>query len=119
MDRIEILGIEDFGFHGVFEDEGRDGQKFLVDVVLKLDLAKASMSDDLNDTIDYGAVSLLVKDAITGEPFSLLEKLAGVIAQKLLAKFSALEEVEITVHKPEAPLAVKFQDVAVTVIHLR
>lgn len=114
MDCIEIIGIQGFGYHGVFDHERRAGQNFVVDVLLKLDLTKASISDDLKDTIDYGAVSLLVTNAITGTPFSLIEKLAGVIADGLLEEFPALQEVQVTVHKPEAPLKVKFQDVVVT-----
>lgn len=118
-DRIEILGIEAIGFHGVFEHERKEGQRFGVDVVLNLDLSQASLSDALSDTVDYGVIANLVEAIIVGEPFSLLEKLAGSIADKLLQQFSALEKVEVTVHKPQAPLTVKFQDVAVTVTRSR
>jgi dihydroneopterin aldolase len=118
-DRIEIFGIEGFGFHGVFDHERKDGQIFRVDVALELDLSKAVMSDDLSDTVDYGAVSNLVEAHITGTPFALIEKLAGTIATSLMFQFPQLQKVNVTVHKPQAPIAVKFQDVAVTVKRTR
>lgn len=118
-DRIEILGIEAFGFHGVFGHERKEGQTFRVDVVLHLELNRASLSDELSDTVDYGAIGNLVEAVIIGEPFSLLEKLAGVIADRLIQQFFALEKVEVTVHKPQAPLKVKFRDVAVTLTRSR
>ena len=118
-DRIEIIGIEAFEYHGVFDHEHQNGQTFRVDVCLELDLIQASTSDDLADTVDYGVISNLVGAAITGKPYALLEKLAGSIADDLIAKFSVVKKVSITVHKPQAPLAVKFQDVAVTVRRTR
>lgn len=114
-DRIEILGIEAFGYHGVFDNERSEGQIFRVDVTLHLDLTRASRSDQLSDTLDYGAISNLIEAEIVGEPYVLLEKLAGSIADKLMQEFSALKKIDVTVHKPQAPLKVKFQDVAVTV----
>lgn len=118
-DRIEILGIEGLGYHGVFEHEKKEGQTFRVDVKLSLDLSKPSLSDDLSDTVDYGAIANQVESAIVGEPFALLEKLAGSIADRLIQQFPTLEKVEVTVHKPQAPLTVKFHDVAVMVTRSR
>ncbi len=115
-DRIQILGIEGFGYHGVFDHEKEYGQIFKVDVTLDLDLSKASQSDDLADTVDYGAISDLVESLITGAPYALIEKLAGTIAAEIISKFPLIEKVSVTVHKPQAPIAVKFADVAVTVI---
>jgi dihydroneopterin aldolase len=118
-DRIEIFGIEGIGYHGVFDHERRDGQIFRVDVCLELDLSEAAESDDLSDTLDYGAISNTVASHITGTPYSLIEKLAGTIAAGLLAEYSQLRKVSVTVHKPQAPIAVKFRDVAVTVVRER
>jgi len=114
-DRIEIFGIEAFGFHGVFAHEKTDGQIFRVDVVLDVDLSKAAESDELADTVDYGAVSDLVATHIAGPSFALIEKLAGTIATSLLSQFPSVQRVSVTVHKPQAPIAVKFGDVAVTI----
>lgn len=118
-DRIEIVGIEGFGYHGVFDQEREIGQIFRVDVCLELDLMPASLSDDLSDTVDYGAVADHVQEAITGKPYALLERLAGSIADNLIANFASLKCVSVTVHKPQAPLKVIFSDVIVTVMRTR
>ena len=114
-DRIVISGIRATGYHGVFEQERRDGQEFLVDVSLTLDLQPASISDDLSETIDYGVVAKKVAQHIQGEPVALIEKLAGRIADDLLASDLRLAHVVVTVHKPSAPVGVAVSDIAVTI----
>lgn len=117
-DVIEVLGIRATGFHGVFEHEKRDGQEFVVDVSLELDLRPAGESDDLAETVNYGEVAQLVVRRIEGEPFDLIERLATVIAEDVLATESGrlrLETVTVTVHKPSAPVGVPFGDVLVRV----
>lgn len=117
-DVIEVLGIRATGFHGVFEHEKRDGQEFVVDVSLELDLRPAGESDDLAETVNYGEVAQLVVRRIEGEPFDLIERLATVIAEDVLATESVrlrLETVTVTVHKPSAPVGVPFGDVLVRV----
>lgn len=117
-DVIEVLGIRATGFHGVFEHEKRDGQEFVVDVSLELDLGSAGESDDLAETVNYGEVGQLVVRRIEGEPFDLIERLATVIAEDVLATESGrlrLETVTVTVHKPSAPVGVPFGDVLVRV----
>ena len=81
-DRIELKGIEAFGYHGVFEHEKRDGQNFYADIKAELDLESASNSDDLKDTVDYGAIVDLVIGDIKSEPCQLIEHLAGRIDRK-------------------------------------
>ncbi|MDO5502900.1 MAG: 2-amino-4-hydroxy-6-hydroxymethyldihydropteridine diphosphokinase [Actinomycetia bacterium] len=117
-DRIEVTGIRARGFHGVFEHEKRDGQDFFVDIALELDLAPAGASDDLTETVHYGEVAALVVARVEGEPFDLIERLASVIADDVLATEAArlrLEAVTVTVHKPSAPVGVPFDDVTVRV----
>ena len=114
MDRITLSGVTAVGHHGVFDFERREGQPFVVDAVLHLDFAKAAVSDDVQDTAHYGEVAARIKDWITGEPLNLIEALAVRIADGLLAEFSILA-VDITVHKPKAPIEVPFGDVAVSV----
>lgn len=114
-DSIVISGIKATGYHGVFEHERRDGQEFLVDVTLTLDLQPASISDDLSETIDYGVVAKKVVQHIQGEPVALIEKLAGLIADDLLSSDLRLLDVVVTVHKPSAPVEVRVADIAVTV----
>ncbi|MCC3275791.1 dihydroneopterin aldolase [Arthrobacter sp. zg-Y20] len=119
MDRISLRGITATGYHGVFPEERRDGQPFVVDLVLFTDLAPAAQSDDLTKTAHYGEVAELVVQVITGEPLNLIEALAGRIAGAVLTSFSVLAAVEVTVHKPKAPIAVEFGDVAVTIYRER
>ena len=114
-DQIIISGISATGFHGVFPEERRDGQSFIVDVILKFDLAPAGESDDLTKTVNYATVAEAVVEEITGEPVSLIETLATQISSRLLTDFPLVVTVVVTVHKPSAPLDVKFTDIAVTI----
>lgn len=118
-DSIRINGIQGFGFHGVLAEETENGQDFLVDVELILDLEKASKSDDLADTVDYGAICNLVLTAICGTPYKLIEKLAGVIADEILAAASLVEIALVTVHKRSAPVSTVTSDINVMVIRTR
>ncbi|EFG47474.1 2-amino-4-hydroxy-6-hydroxymethyldihydropteridine diphosphokinase [Brevibacterium mcbrellneri ATCC 49030] len=111
-DRITLTGLKARGFHGVFDFEKREGQDFVVDVVLHADHAQAGASDRLEDTINYADVAQIVADRVTGEPFDLIEALAWAIAGDLLRVAGS---VEVTVHKPQAPIDQDFQDVSVTV----
>lgn len=114
-DSIEIKGIRGFGYHGVFPHERANGQDFLIDVSLRVDLRKAAKTDQVEATIDYGTVCNLVLGAIVGPPVSLIEKLATQIAEILLSKFSLLESVVVVVHKPDAPVETDFEDIAVRI----
>ena len=113
-DRIALKGLKAVGYHGVFDHERRDGQEFTVDVMLHVDVAAAAMSDDLSDTVDYGTIALAVHDIVTGEPLNLIETLASRIADACLVD-PRVSHVEVTVHKPFAPITVAFSDVTVTV----
>ena len=113
LDAVELRGITGVGHHGVFEHERRDGQPFVVDLVMHLDLRPAGVSDDLTRTAHYGEVADLVHGIIEGEPFSLIEALAETIAQAVLGAFP-VQALDVTVHKPKAPIEVPFGDVAVT-----
>lgn len=114
-DRIMLTGIRARGHHGVLEHERRLGQRFVVDLVLELDLEAAGASDDLADTVDYGAVAATVHDRLTGVTHQLVEAVAGDVAAAVLAHDARIEAVEVTVHKPHAPVTVDLDDVAVTV----
>ena len=117
-DRITLTGITAVGHHGVFEHERRDGQPFIVDVVLHLDLRPAGESDDLTRTAHYGELAEQVVELIPGEPLDLIEALAERIAAAILSAF-AVDAVEVTVHKPKAPIEVPFGDVAVSIFRER
>lgn len=117
-DRLAVRGIEAFGHHGVFESERRDGQIFRVDLVLGLDTRPAARSDDLHDTVDYGTLVEAVKQAVENDPVDLIEKLAQRIADICLTD-ARVHWTEVTVHKPYAPIAATFQDVALTISRSR
>ena len=101
------------GRHGVFAFEREQGQRFVVDVTCRLDLARAASTDDLTATIDYGHLAEAIVADIEGDPLNLIEALAGRIAATCLTPV-AVQSVEVTVHKPEAPMPVEVADVAVT-----
>lgn len=111
-DRIVLSGVTAYGYHGVLEQERRDGQEFVVDVLLEVDLEDAVASDDLDDTVSYAEVADDIVDRLTGEPCALIESLAGRIAADALAR-DPVEAVEVVVHKPQAPVGHPFRDVEV------
>lgn len=117
-DRIELRGLRVRGFHGVLDHERRDGQDFVVDIVLETDVSAAAASDDLADTIDYAAVAHAVADIVSGEPVNLVETLAGRIADACL-DLAAGAVVTVNVHKPQAPVGLPFDDVVVTIRRAR
>jgi len=117
-DKLAISGIECFGHHGVFEAEKRDGQPFLIDLVLGLDSSLAAASDDLHDTVDYGSLVTRVKAAVESDPVDLIETLAQRIADICLLD-GRVEWAEVTVHKPDAPIDATFSDVALTITRKR
>ena len=114
-DRITLTGLRVRGHHGVLPEERRDGQDFLVDAVLHLDLRPAGDSDDLRRTVHYGEPAERLATVVAGEPVDLLETLAARLADVCLAA-GPVERVEVTVHKPSAPLPLEFADVSVTVV---
>lgn len=118
QDTITLTGITAVGYHGVFDHERRDGQPFIVDVVLYRDLRQAGESDDLTQTAHYGELAELVTELIAGEPLNLIEALAERIASSILESL-AVDAVEVTVHKPKAPIEVTFGDVAVSIYRER
>lgn len=113
-DRIELRGLTVRGHHGVFDVERRDGQDFVVDVVAWLDLAPAAASDDLAQTLHYGELAERVAAIVGGAPRDLIETVAGAVADDVLAD-ARVTAVEVTLHKPQAPIPLQFADVAVVV----
>lgn len=113
-DRITLTGLRARGHHGVFAEERRTGQEFVIDLVVRLDFSAAQSSDDLQDTIHYGELAEQVVAAVERDPVDLIETLAERIAAVVLAHPAAIG-VRVTVHKPAAPITVPFADVSVTV----
>lgn len=115
MDKIFLNNMKFYGYHGVYPEERKLGQRFYVDVVIESDLRKAGQSDDLHDTIDYSLVYERVKGIMEGEPKKLLEKLAEDIADTLLQEFSLVQRVTVKIIKPDPPIPGYYQSVAVEI----
>ncbi|WP_193046635.1 dihydroneopterin aldolase [Mycolicibacterium baixiangningiae] len=111
-DRIELRGLSVRGNHGVFDHERRDGQDFVIDLTVWLDLTAAAASDDLADTVDYGGLAQRAHDIVAGPPRDLIETVAAEIAEDVMND-DRIEAVEVVVHKPQAPIPLTFSDVAV------
>ena len=114
-DQISVTGIKAFGYHGVLPHEAVDGQEFIVDLKVDLDLRAASTSDNLSDTINYADLAQIVHNNIVGERVQLIERLAGRIADEIMAAHKAITSIQVTVHKPHAPVALDFDDISVTI----
>lgn len=114
-DTIRLTGLRVRGHHGVRLEERRDGQDFVVDVALDLDARPSAAADDLSLTVDYGALAQQLADVVTGDAVDLLETLATRLADVCLAA-GPVTRASVTVHKPDAPIALAFDDVSVTVV---
>jgi dihydroneopterin aldolase len=112
-DRIVIRGLRVRGFHGVHDFERAQGQDFVADVCIEVPLATAAGSDSLAQTVDYSALVERLAGDIRGEPVNLIETLAERLAASCLAN-PAVVAVDITVHKPQAPVGEQVDDIAVT-----
>ena len=120
-DSIEIRGLTERGRHGWFEFETQSGQTFRVDLVLSLDdgvMQAAAASDDLAATVDYGTIAESVRSLVAGDPVRLIETLAERIASTCLAD-PRVQAVDVTVHKPEAPVSAAVDDIAVRIRRTR
>lgn len=114
MDEITLTGLTVFGRHGVFDFEREQGQNFIIDVTLRLNLRPAAASDDVVDTVHYGELADAMAAIVAGEPVALIETLAERLAEVALAD-SRVQSASVTVHKPQAPIDQTFTDVSVTV----
>jgi dihydroneopterin aldolase len=115
VDRIELRGLRVLGTHGVLDEERARAQPFEVDVVIEADLAAARTSDDLADTVDYGAVAQLVERVVAGESYALMERMAERIAEEVIALDARAEVVEVSVWKLRPPVPVDLDRAGVTV----
>ncbi|RUS48296.1 dihydroneopterin aldolase [Cohnella sp. AR92] len=113
MDRMILKRMEFFGYHGVFPEENKLGQKFYVDLDLRMDLSRAAASDDVEDTVSYVDIYALVKKIVEGQPVKLIEALAGNIASAVLATYTSIVEATVSVTKPNPPFAITFDGVTV------
>ncbi|WP_293772155.1 dihydroneopterin aldolase [uncultured Corynebacterium sp.] len=112
-DRIELTGLKCFGYHGVFEEEKRTGQPFIVDITCWLNFSEAAARDDLSKTVNYAELADVAARIVEGPARDLIETVAIEVAEVAMAAFDELYAVEVTIHKPKAPIPRTFADVAV------
>ena len=118
-DAIFLKGLALHAYHGVMQHEAKVGQTFHVDLQLELDLANASRSDKLKDTVSYDAVVKAASEAFCARRYRLVEAAAGAVAELILERCALVRSIRVTVHKPHAPIAATFDDVGVTVERTR
>ncbi len=118
-DTIFLTGLLIHAHHGVMAHEKKVGQRFVIDLELAIDLAQATRSDKLADTVSYSAIVEAATSAFTARSFRLVEAAAGAVADAVLAAFPRVASVRVSVHKPHAPIAAIFHDVGVTIFRTR
>src|SRR3974390_1227840 len=109
-DRIFISGLTLHAYHGVMPHEARVGRTFSLDLVLEIDLSAAARSDKVTDTVSYDNVVTCASKAFLRQRFRLIEAAGGSVADAVLAEFSRVRRVTVTIHKPHAPTAATFSD---------
>ena len=117
-DRIDLTGIEVYAKHGVLDQEQEKAQVFRVDVSAYTDLSVPGETDDLSDALDYSTLALEVREVVGSESHRLIETVAGRVADTILAHPQVVRAV-ITIHKPNAPIDMAFDDVSVTIERTR
>lgn len=116
MDKIKIEDLEIFARHGVFPEENKLGQKFLVSAVLYTDTRKAGNTDDLNASIDYGEACHFIEAFMKEHTFLLIERAAERLAEELLLQIPGLSKVRLEVKKPWAPVGLPLKSVSVEIL---
>lgn len=119
MDIIKIKGLKLFAYHGVNPEEKEDGQNFVFDIDLYVNINKACASDDVNDTVSYAKVIKTVRRVFTETKYDLLEKCAQVVSDAIFEEYPDVQKVEIILKKPEAPMKADFEYVAVNIVRTR
>ena len=119
LDRICISRIGVFAYHGVYEEEGRLGQRFYISVECGLDLREAGRTDNLELSVSYADIVAQVQEIAVGQRFSIIEALAEAIAGNLLRTFPRIAEIAVTVEKPNAAVAAILESIAVTITRSR
>ncbi|MDQ0216174.1 dihydroneopterin aldolase [Oikeobacillus pervagus] len=115
MDKIFLEGLDFYGYHGVFPEENKLGQRFRVDLTLHAPLKKAGKSDDLKNSVNYADVYEIAKTMVEKKQFKLIEAVAEHISSEILATFSSVESCTVKVTKPNPPIAGCYQSVAVEI----
>lgn len=116
MDQILIQGLRVFAFHGVNPEEKRDGQYFVLDIILDVDLSRACHTDDIGDTVSYAKVIKTAVRTMQEKSYDLIERAAQRVAEQILQEYEPVRAVDIVLRKPDAPVKAEFKDVAVHIL---
>lgn len=119
MDKIYVNQMLFYGYHGVFPEENRLGQRFSVDLIVETDLKQAGLSDELDQSINYGELYKLCQEVVEGKPFKLVEAVAEQIASRCLTEFPRANTVTVKVIKPDPPIPGHYHSVAVEITRSR
>ncbi|MEH7086363.1 dihydroneopterin aldolase [Neobacillus drentensis] len=119
MDKIYVNRMEFYGYHGVFSEETRLGQRFAVDLSVAIDLKKAGETDNLEFSVNYAELYQVCKEIVEGPPFKLVEAVAERIAAGVLTGFPLISEVTVKVIKPDPPIPGHYRSVAVEITRRR
>lgn len=119
MDKIFVNRMEFYGYHGVFPEENRLGQRFAVDLTVSVDLRKAGETDELEHSVNYGELYQVCKEIVEGKPYKLVEAVAEQIASSVLEQFALVQDVTVKVIKPDPPIPGHYQSVAVEIMRRR
>lgn len=119
MDKIYINKMEFYGYHGVFPEETKLGQRFYVDLSAGVDLRRAGQTDKLADSVNYGELFRACREIVEGQPVKLVETVAERIAKKILTDFLLVSEVTVKVTKPDPPIPGHYQSVAIEITRRR
>jgi dihydroneopterin aldolase len=115
MDKISVTGLTLYGYHGVYPEENKLGQHYIVDAELFMPLEKPGRSDELTDTVNYAEACELIRQIVEKEQFRLVEALAERVASSLLATYTNVNEVTVRVRKPHPPVAMSFDGVTIEI----
>lgn len=119
MDKIKIKDLEVFGYHGVFKEENKLGQKFLVSVTLYLDTINAGKTDDLVYSVDYGEIAYKIEEYLKQNVYHLLEAAAENLAEYLLVSYSQIQKIRVKIKKPWAPIHIPLDTASVEIVRKR
>ncbi|MCK6255152.1 dihydroneopterin aldolase [Fictibacillus sp. KIGAM418] len=119
MDKIYMNGLSFYGYHGVFPEENKLGQRFFADLILEMDLQAAGTTDDLEKTVNYGDIYSTVKEIVEGEPKKLVETVTESIASALLSSYPLIQQCTVKVTKPDPPIPGHYDSVAIEITRSR
>jgi 7,8-dihydroneopterin aldolase/epimerase/oxygenase len=119
VDKIHVNQMEFYGYHGVFAEETKLGQRFGVDLTVEMDLSKAGNSDDLEDSVNYGELYQVCREIVEGKPYKLVEAVAERIASAILEQFALVQACHVKVIKPDPPIPGHYKSVAVEITRSR